>query len=149
MYKFDVNIDSQNANIVKKCFIDAMLEQGIITEETYAEMEEFAVICVEPKVLGSHIDSLHESKAPQFFVVKVVDIPKPSEIENADFLATQEELHAKIKGQEEEILRLKGEIIRLSHLPETEPLSRYVNTCEEKGVLTYTTNSFEETEGLK
>ncbi len=111
----DNSIDTHNANIVKKCFIDAMLEEGIITEETYVEMEQYAIICSQPEVLGSYIDSLHESKKSQFFIVKMIDIPKQTE-ENDIFLASQKELNERIKALEEENLRLKGEIIRISHI---------------------------------
>jgi hypothetical protein len=111
----DNSVHTHNANIVKKCFIDAMLEEGIITEDTYIEMEQYAILCSTPKVLGSYINSLHESKNPQFFVVKMVDIPKQTE-ENDTFLASQKELNERIKALEEENLRLKGEIIRISHI---------------------------------
>ncbi len=48
--KDKTSINTMNANVVKRCFIEAMLKEGLINEETYAEMEKYAVVCTTPDV---------------------------------------------------------------------------------------------------
>lgn len=113
--KDKTSINTMNANVVKRCFIEAMLKEGLINEETYAEMEKYAVVCTTPDVLGEYISSIHESKEDQFFVVKMVDLPEKTDIENNAFLTSQEELIQKIEALEEENVYLKSEIGRLAY----------------------------------
>lgn len=92
--------DVANANTVREVFVDAMLREGVITEEIAAEMSRYVIICERPSVLGEFIASCFENDNVRYYAVKTMETLPEKKVEDATFLASQQELH-------DEIARLK------------------------------------------
>lgn len=92
----DHEVAVANANVVRECFVSAMLRRGVITEEIAVKMSRYVIICEKPSLLGGFVSSCFEGDDIKYIVMEsLTEIPE-KEVEDATFLTEQKELHDEI-----------------------------------------------------
>lgn len=107
----------KEANKAKNIFLGKMLDEGVISEEVFVNMQLYSILVQKPSALGTNIGRLFENeKNYQYIVAKLVLETKEELEENEEFLRDRGELLDEIACLKEKVTRLQGELIANAHL---------------------------------
>jgi cell division septum initiation protein DivIVA len=116
-------------NKAKNIFLEKMLDERIISEEMFVNMQLYSILVQKPSALGNNIRQLFENENNYNFIVAKLILETQDELEENDrFFEDQKSLLDKIDALQAEVTRLQGELIANAHQEES-----YIQTSYSPG----------------
>jgi len=73
LYTFTQEELTKELNKGKELYLDALLKEGLLTEEIVNEIKHYSIVLAKKTVLGSLWDKFFTKNNSRYFVVKILD----------------------------------------------------------------------------